>query len=113
MQIKPFRIEHYFGKYEFTTRYLLSSSDAESRTVQELLDLEPGAQECLLKQRCGYTESRGGPALRQAISGIYRGIKPEHVLVVAAAEEGIFVFHHAIVGRVDHVSLALPFYGVA
>src|SRR6267142_148427 len=40
MQIKPFRIEQYFGKYEFTARYLLSSSDAESRTIKELLDLE-------------------------------------------------------------------------
>ena len=110
MQIKPFRIEHYFGKYEFTTRYLLSSSDAESRTVQELLDLEPGAQECLLKQRCGYTESPGGPALRQAISGIYRGIKPEHVLAVSAAEEGIFVFYHALVGPGDHVIVEIPCY---
>ena len=45
MQIKPFRIEHYFGKYEFTAKYLLSCSDAESRTIKELLDLEPGAHE--------------------------------------------------------------------
>jgi len=110
MQIKPFRIEHYFGKYEFTTRYQLSSSDAESRTIQELLDLEPGAQECLLKQRCGYTESPGAPALRQAISGIYRGIKPEHVLAVSAAEEGIFVFYHALVGPGDHVIVEIPCY---
>ena len=37
MQIKPFRIEQFLGKYEFTVKYLLSSSDAESRTIQELL----------------------------------------------------------------------------
>ena len=49
MQINPFRIEQYFGKYEFTAKYLLSSSDAESRTIKELLDLEPGAQERLLE----------------------------------------------------------------
>ncbi|HEX8766449.1 MAG TPA: hypothetical protein VF740_14870, partial [Candidatus Acidoferrum sp.] len=88
MQIKPFRIEQYFGKYEFTAKYLLSSSDAESRTIQELLDLEPGSHDRFLKHWCGYTESPGAPALREVISGMYRGIQPEHVLVTAATEEG-------------------------
>jgi aspartate/methionine/tyrosine aminotransferase len=110
MQIKPFRIEQYFGKYEFTAKYLLSSSDAESRTIQELLDLEPGAHERLLQHRCGYTESPGAPALREVISGIYRGIKPDDVLVVAAAEEGIFVFYHALAGPGDHVIVETPCY---
>ena len=39
MQIKPFRIEHYFAKHEFSARYLSASSDAESRSIQEVLDL--------------------------------------------------------------------------
>jgi uncharacterized protein YabN with tetrapyrrole methylase and pyrophosphatase domain len=68
MQIKPFRIEQYFGKYEFTAKYLLSCSDAESRTIKELLDLEPGAYERLLEHWCGYTESPGAPELREAIA---------------------------------------------
>src|SRR5439155_14649992 len=49
----------YFGKYEFTAKYLLSSSDAESRSIRELLDLEPGAYERFLDHWCGYTESPG------------------------------------------------------
>ena len=53
MQIAPFRIEVYFGKYEFTAKYLLSSSDAESRTIADLLALEPGAQDAFLKHWCG------------------------------------------------------------
>ena len=110
MQIKPFRIEQYFGKYEFTTRYLLSSSDAESRTIQELLELEPGAGERLLKQWCGYTESPGAPALRQAISSIYQGISPDQVLAVSAAEEGIFVFYQALAGPGDHIIVESPCY---
>jgi aspartate/methionine/tyrosine aminotransferase len=110
MQIKPFRIEQYFGKYEFTTKYLLSSSDAESRTIQELLDLEPGSHDRLLKHRCGYTESPGAPALREVISGMYRGIQPEHVLVTAATEEAIFVFYHALAGAGDHIIVETPCY---
>ena len=110
MQIKPFRIEQYFGKYEFTAKYLLSSSDAESRTIEELLDLEPGSHERFLKHWCGYTESPGAPALREVISGMYRGIRPEDVLVVAATEEGIFVLYHALLSPGDHVIVETPCY---
>lgn len=110
MHIKPFRIEQYFGKYEFTAKYLLSSSDAESRTIQELLELEPGAHEGFLKHWCGYTESPGAPALREVISGMYRGIKPQDVLVLAATEEGIFVLYQALLSPGDHVIVETPCY---
>ena len=110
MQIKPFRIEQYFGKYEFTAKYLLSSSDAESRTIQELLDLEPGAHERFHQHWCGYTESPGAPALREVISGLYQGIKPDDVLVTAATEEGIFVLYHALLSPGDHVIVETPCY---
>src|SRR5260370_28714251 len=93
MQIKPFRIEQYFGKYEFTAKYLLSNSDAESRTIQELLHLEPGSHDRLLQQWCGYTESPRAPWLREAIAGIYKQIHSDDVLVLAAAEEAIFVLY--------------------
>ena len=110
MQINPFRIEQYFGKYEFTAKYLLSSSDAESRTIKELLDLEPGAHERLLEHWCGYTESPGAPWLREAIAAIYKQIQPGDILVVAAAEEAIFVLYHALVGPGDHVIVETPCY---
>lgn len=116
MQIKPFRIEQYFGKYEFTAKYLLSSSDAESRTIKELLDLEaacsgrPGAHERFLEHWCGYTESPGAPYLREAISAIYAGIQPEDVLVLGATEEGIFIFYHALAGPGDHIIVETPCY---
>jgi len=110
MQIKPFRIEQYFGKYEFTAKYLLSSSDAESCTIQELLDLDPGSHERFLKHWCGYTESPGAPALREVISRMYRGVRPEDVLVLAATEEGIFVLYHALLSPSDHVIVETPCY---
>jgi hypothetical protein len=43
--LAPFKLERYFAKYEFNVRYLLCASDCESLTIQELLDLEPGAAE--------------------------------------------------------------------
>jgi aspartate/methionine/tyrosine aminotransferase len=110
MQIAPFRIEEYFGKYEFSAKYLLSSSDAESRTIADLLEFEPGAQDVFLKRWCGYTETPGAPWLRETITALYENIRAEDVLVVAAAEEAIFLFYHALVGPGDHVIVETPCY---
>jgi aspartate/methionine/tyrosine aminotransferase len=110
MQIRPFRIEHYFGKYEFTAKYLLSNSDAESRTIKDLLQFEPDAQERLLEHWCGYTESPGAPWLRKVIAGIYEEINSENILVLAAAEEGVFVLYHALVESGDHIIVETPCY---
>jgi len=53
VQLSPFRIERFYARHEFTTRYMLSSSDCQSRTIGELLELEPDPHERLLKQWCG------------------------------------------------------------
>lgn len=63
MKIAPFRIEQYYAVHEFTAPYMLSSSDAESVAVADLLALEPDAAERLFAQRLGYTESTGAPEL--------------------------------------------------
>ena len=110
MQITPFRIEEYFAKYEFTAKYLLSSSDAESRTIADLLALEPFAHDAFLKHWCGYTEAPGAPWLRETLTALYKSIRAEDVLVVAAAEEAIFLFYHALVGPNDHVIVETPCY---
>ena len=110
MQIAPFRIEEYFGKYEFTAKYLLSSSDAESQTIADLLALEPGAHDAFLKHWCGYTESPGAPSLRETIASLYKEIRPADVLVAAAAEEAIFIFYHALLGPGDHAVVETPCY---
>ena len=129
MKIRPFRIEEYFAKYEFSAKYLMGSSDMESREVRELFALEPGSQEKFLGQWCGYTESAGAPELREVIAGIYKDgnrvggvrtsggnsprreeIGADNVFVVSCAEEGIFVLYHALLGADDHVIVEAPCY---
>ncbi|MEM7736082.1 MAG: aminotransferase class I/II-fold pyridoxal phosphate-dependent enzyme [Deinococcota bacterium] len=110
MKLKPFRIEHYFAKYEFTANYMMSSSDAQSRTLADLFALEPTAKNAMDELWLGYTESPGAPNLRQTISGIYEDSTAEDVLVVSAAEEGIFLGYHALVGDGDHVIVETPCY---
>jgi aspartate/methionine/tyrosine aminotransferase len=110
MQIKPFALERYFAKYEFNVRYLLCGSDCESVTIQDLLALEPDAEERLRSLWLGYTESTGAPALREAISHIYSSIHPEQILVHSGAEEAIFNFMHANLHAGDHVIVHWPCY---
>ena len=44
MDLSPFRIERFYAQYEHSTRYMLSSSDCQSRTIAELLELEPPSE---------------------------------------------------------------------
>ncbi len=110
MDVRPFRIERYYARYEFTTRYMLSSSDCESRTIADLLELEPDAHSRLLQTWCGYTESPGAPELRQAIAALYERIDPDEVIVTSCAEEGIFLLYHALLGPGDHAIVETPCY---
>jgi aspartate/methionine/tyrosine aminotransferase len=110
MSFSPFRIEQYYDKHEFTAQFMLSSSDCESRTVSDLLNLEEDAREQFLNLQLGYTETRGSPALRATIAGMYDTLEPRDALVVAAAEEGIFLAYHALLQPGDHVVVESPCY---
>jgi aspartate/methionine/tyrosine aminotransferase len=110
MEVKPFRIERYYARYEFTTRYMLSSSDCESRTIESLLELEPDAHARLLSTWCGYTESPGAAELRAAIAGLYDRVDPDEVIVTSCAEEGIFLVHHALLTGGPHAIVETPCY---
>ena len=110
MQITPFRIEEYMARHEFSAKYLLSSSDAESVTIADVLALEPAAHDAFLRHWCGYTESPGAPWLREALAPIYNSIIPDQLVVVSAAEEAIFLFYHALLTPNDHAIVETPCY---
>lgn len=110
MKIPAFELERYFARYEFTAPYLLCTSDCESFSVQELLALEPGAQEALLELRLGYTEAPGAPLLRQQIAALYQDVSPEEILVHSGAEEAIFNFMNVFLEAGDHVIVHSPCY---
>ena len=110
MQLPPFKLERYFAQYEFSTKYLLCSSDCESMPVSDLLKLEPGAEDGLKHLWLGYTESQGAPSLRQEISQLYTSISPDEVLVHNGAEEAIFLFMQAVLQPGDHVIVHWPCY---
>ncbi len=110
MQIEPFAIEQYFALYEFTTPYLLCASDCETMSIAELLALSGASQEELKQLRLGYTESQGDPRLRMAIAYTYRTVDPDHVIVLGAPEEGIYLAMRALLDPGDHVVVMTPAY---
>ncbi len=110
MQIRPFALERYFARHEFSARYLLGSSDPEAMSIGDLLAFEPGAEEELKKIWLGYTESLGDPGLRAEISRHYEKIQPGQILVFTGAEEPIFAFMHAMLNPGDGLIVHFPGY---
>ncbi len=110
MQIPPFALERYFAKYEFSAKYLLSGSDCESLTLPRLLEMaSPQTKEMWEELSLGYTESAGHPLLRAEAAQIYTGLEAKNLLI-AAPEEIIFLFMHALLQPDDHVIVTAPGY---
>ncbi len=108
--IADFKLERYFGKYEFAVQWLLSPSDCESMTVPELLALadEEGRQ-LWAQLYLGYTESPGHPLLRAQIGQMYREVGTDGI-VVAAPEELIRVGMESLLAPGDHLIYTAPAY---
>src|SRR3954453_9374957 len=113
MQIRPFAIEGFYERWEFRAELMLSSSDCESSAVEQLLALEPDARERLLALPLGYTEVAGSAELLTAVAALYDDLAPQDVLTLAAAEEGIFLAYHALLGPGEHAIVESPCYGSA
>jgi len=108
--IAEFKLERYFGQYEFAAQWLLSSSDCESMGVGELLQMADAEGEQLWHAlHLGYTESPGHPLLRAEIARMYQQISPEQI-IVAAPEELIFIAMHTLLRAGDHIIYTAPAY---
>ena len=110
MKINDFKLERYFAAHEFRAKYLLSASDCESLTINELLHMAD--TECLElwhHLKVGYTETKGHPVLRNEVAGLYKNIKPEDVCILVP-EEGIFIAFNVILDPGDNVIVTDPAY---
>jgi len=110
LRIRPFQLERYFSRHEFTTPHLLCCSDCEPLRLQELLDLADDAGRRLWEElSLAYTRSRGHPDLREEIARLYGGHPPSNIVVVIP-EEGIFLFMHTVLRAGDHIIVTYPGY---
>lgn len=110
MKLKPFKLERYFAKYEFSVKYLLSSSDCDGWAVKDLLQLaDPETKRMWEELKLGYTESLGLPELRQEVAKLYKGVSEDEVLIITP-EEGIFIAMNTLLNKGDHIVCAYPGY---
>jgi len=110
MKITPFALERYFARYEFTARYLLSSSDCEALSMKELVGMaSPDTRKIWEGLSLGYTESSGHLLLREKICTLYDDLDAEDVLVTVP-EEGIFLAMNSLLKKGDHVICISPAY---
>jgi aspartate/methionine/tyrosine aminotransferase len=115
--IADFKLERYFGKYEFAVEWLLSPSDCESMTIPDLLALaDDEGRQLWDKLTLSYTEAPGHPLLRAEIAKLYTQVGTEGI-VVAAPEELILIAMHSLLTPGDHLIHMAPayqsLYGVA
>ena len=110
MKIRPFALERFFAKHEFSVKHLACASDPDSLSVREVLALEPGSEAKFLELGLGYSESVGQPELRAAIAALFKGLAPEDTLVHAGAQEAIFAFMHVLLAPGDHAIVHTPAY---
>ncbi len=109
--MKPFKLEEFFKKYEFTSPYLLCCSDAESWKLSEIAAMaDAETKELWDSLHLGYTEPPGLPILREEIAKLYSQINSQQVLTLAGAEEGIYCSMRTLIKPGDHVIAIDPCY---
>lgn len=110
MKIAPFKLERYFAKYEFSAKYLLSSSDCDGLPQDQVLSYaDPETKKLWDNLQLGYTESLGLPQLREEVSKLYKSISKDEVLIITP-EEGIFIALQTMLQKGDHVVCTFPGY---
>ena len=101
--LPDFKLEKHFSRWEFTARYNLAASDAQSMSLRELLDLATPAERAAFDRSwLGYTETFGAPDLREAIAATYEKQQAGNILCFAGAEEGLFAAMQVLLDRDSH-----------
>ncbi|NNL17736.1 MAG: aminotransferase class I/II-fold pyridoxal phosphate-dependent enzyme [Boseongicola sp.] len=109
--LPDFRLETYFAKWEFKSKFHMTASDAESMSLQELLAMAtPEEREEFEGMWLGYTQTYGAPDLREVIAGMYANAKMEDVLCFAGASEGIYAANMILLDKDSHAIAITPNY---
>lgn len=110
MKINPFTLERYFAQHEFSSRYLLSSSDCDGLLLNEILALADSEErEQWNNLSLGYTESSGLPELRQEIARLYQNVSADEIFVLSPGEAN-FIAMNVLLKSGDHVICMAPAY---
>ena len=111
MELRPYALERWFGKYEIAVKYNIAESSITPLTVSELEEV----CKCDLLHteevaNLGYTDSRGTYELRSAIARLYPGRTADNVLVTTGAIEANYLVFVALLQPGDLVITEFPAY---
>ena len=110
-RLPDFRLETYFSKWEFNTKYNLCASDSESLSFKELLEISRKEDKALLDNMSfGYTETYGDKKLRKIIASLYEESSYKDILTFSGAEEAIYISMKSILDKDDHAIVFAPNY---
>ncbi len=110
MRLKDFAVERYFAKYEFTAKYMLSSSDCDGYSMNYVLNLASQAEkERWHNLKLGYTETVGSEQLRHAIKQHFSTIGMNEI-VVSSPGEANFALMNVLLEAGDNVICMSPVY---
>jgi aspartate/methionine/tyrosine aminotransferase len=93
-----------------TARANLSPSFAEPLGTEDLLALEPGAAERLVRLPLGYTAAFGGLELRSAIAARYATVGPDEVVASCGGDDALPSLFMALLEPGDHLIVQSPVY---
>jgi len=110
MEIKPFLTEQFFALYEFTASHVLASSDCETTSIAELLDLSGGSLEEFGEVKLGYTETQGHPEYRRLVAEMYENAAADDVVILTSPVEGIYLTMQTLLEASDEVVGLSPAY---
>jgi aspartate/methionine/tyrosine aminotransferase len=109
--LPDFRLEAYLARWEFSARFHMTASDAESISLLDLLTLaEPSDRAAFEQLWLGYLPPAGSESLRHAIASTYTGVSAENVLAFAGGGEAIYTALHALLEPDDHAIVITPTY---
>jgi aspartate/methionine/tyrosine aminotransferase len=112
--MRNFALEVHFSKWEFTAKYHLTASDAQSISLSELLAYaSPADRERFDTLHLGYTETFGAKPLLEEISDTYDSLNDQQLLCCSGAEEGIYIAMRVLLQPDDHCIVITPNYQAA
>ncbi len=113
MELPVFELERYFSRWEFSAKYHLTASDAESMTTAELLAYGTDEErDAFNNLHLGYTPTWGTEPVREAIASTYATgpIESSNILAFAGAGEALFWTMQLFCEPGDHVIVNVPNY---
>lgn len=112
MPVLPdFKLETHFQQWEFSSKYHMTASDAESMSLPDLLTMaSPEDKLGFENMWLGYTQTYGAPDLLEVIADMYQNRTSEEVLCFAGASEGIYAANNVLLDKDSHAIVITPNY---